>query len=166
MRPGASRFPFIWTPFLFMRDCIQWPATWPIFWNASLRWDMQTRIFPIWPGRRGTGREIDSPEGSGPQCGRLPGLCGRQPDVWDAGYSWTLVPEWNTGLLTESMEEEAPCRPINEYGKAKWEFYSEGSSPLQPSGPSLLPSEIFPVCTAAGSSMVHHIHPGAGFKAG
>ena len=43
------RVAFIWTPFLFMRDCIQWPATWPMFWNASLRWDMQT-AFSIWPG--------------------------------------------------------------------------------------------------------------------
>ena len=35
----------------------------------------------------------------------------RQPDIWDAGYSWTLVPEWNTGLLTESWKRKRPAVP-------------------------------------------------------
>ena len=41
------------------------------------------------------------------------------------------------------MEEEAPCRPINEYGKAKWEFYQKAAPLCSRLGPSLLPSEIF-----------------------
>ena len=31
------------------------------------------------------------------------------------------------GAVDGIMEEEAPCRPINEYGKAKWEFYQKAA---------------------------------------
>ena len=34
------------------------------------------------------------------------------------------------GAVDGIMEEEAPCRPINEYGKAKWEFYQK-AAPLR-----------------------------------
>ena len=31
------------------------------------------------------------------------------------------------GAVDGMMEEDAPCRPINEYGKAKWEFYQKAA---------------------------------------
>lgn len=31
------------------------------------------------------------------------------------------------GAVDGIMEEDAPCRPINEYGKAKWEFYQKAA---------------------------------------
>ena len=54
--------------------------------------------------------EIDSPEVQAAMW-QAPWTVWRQPDVWDAGYSWTLVPEWNTGLLTESWKRKRPAVP-------------------------------------------------------
>ena len=123
--PWCVRIPFIWTPFLFMRDCIQWPATWPMFWNASLRWDMQT-AFSIWPGGGVNREEIDSPEvqarnvAGSLDCVEAAGRLGCRVFM-DAGSRVEY------GAVDGIMEEEAPCRPINEYGKAKWEFYQKAA---------------------------------------
>ena len=70
--------------------------------------------------------EIDSPEvqarnvAGSLDCVEAAGLRGCRVFI-DAG---SRVDDWAVDGI---MEEEAPCRPINEYGKAKWEFYQKAA---------------------------------------
>lgn len=53
------------------------------------------------------------------------------------------------GAVDGIMEEEAPCRPINEYGKAKWEFYQKAAPLCSRLGLHYYHLR-FSVCMAAG----------------
>lgn len=68
--------------------------------------------------------EIDSPQvQSGNVAGSLD--CIRAAGLLQCGVFMDAGSRVEYGILDGIMKEDAPCFPVNQYGKAKWEFYQK-----------------------------------------
>ena len=69
------------------------------------------------------------------------------------------------GLTDGIMSEDRECHPINQYGKAKWEFYQKAAPLCKELGMHYLHLR-FSASMAAGITLVHHIDSGTGAASG